>query len=52
MPSSCLGEIDELSLHISPHKLNANLISDIKAVKSSHQLSFHRRVGETNPRMF
>jgi hypothetical protein len=44
LSSSCSGEVDESSFHISPDELNANWISDIKTFKPSYQLSFHRRL--------
>jgi hypothetical protein len=47
-----LGEVDESSFYISPYQLNANSISDIKTFKPPYQLSFHRRVEETNPSSF
>jgi hypothetical protein len=41
-----LGKVDEPSFYVSPNKLNANSISNIKIFKPSYQLSFHRRVGD------
>jgi hypothetical protein len=52
LPSPCSGKVDESLLYIGPYKLNANSISDIKTFKSSYQLSLHRRLGETNRKMF
>jgi hypothetical protein len=52
LPSPWSGKVDESSFYISPDELNTNSISDIKAFKPSYQLSFHRRVRETNPGSF
>ena len=46
------GKVDESSFYISPDKLNADSISDIKTFKPSYHLSFHRRAGETDPGSF
>jgi hypothetical protein len=43
-PSPCSGKVDESSFYVSPYELNVNSISDIKTLKPSYQLSFHRRV--------
>jgi hypothetical protein len=50
--SYCSGKVDESSFYISPDEFNPNLISDIKTFKPSHQISLHRRLGETNPGSF
>jgi hypothetical protein len=52
LPSPCPGKVDESSFDIRPDELNVNSISDIQAFKPSHQLSFDRRVGEANRKMF
>jgi hypothetical protein len=48
----CSGKVDESSLEIGSDELNANSISDIKTLKSSYQLSFHRRQEEASPGSF
>jgi hypothetical protein len=44
LPSSCSREVDESLFYVSPCEFNANSISDIKTLKSLHQLPFYRRV--------
>ena len=50
--SSCPGEVDESLLYIGPYGFNAKSISDVKTFKPLHQLSFDRRLEETNPGSF
>jgi hypothetical protein len=44
LSSSCSGKVGESSIDIRPYELNANWISDIKTIKPSYQLSFHRQM--------
>jgi hypothetical protein len=49
---SCSGKVDESLLEIGSDGLNANSISDIKTLKPSYQLSFHRWREEASPGSF